>query len=204
MFGEQQTACCMRQPPPIFTLATALIVLAIPIIGVALIRHGGRPAFIVKLLLMTVVLCLVPSLLAFLGKLWGKFLEAVVQAVAATIIVTVFSLWLIGRSSLGKWIAVLFVLLVVILVGQYLGTLIQDKIVHRLSEAKDFGFSRSEISRLKETAKPQVIFYASLPLGAIIATAYGLMVGMENKEILVFFVPSILAIASIQSSFGIE
>lgn len=187
-----------RTGTPRFPPFVALIIWA-TIIGLLVwsIVRGGTVGFTVKVVLMTLVLSIVPSVLNIVGEYWGKFLEAVVQAISATGIVAAFSLWLVGRSSLGKWLLFLLLLLIVILIGNYVVLLIQEKVIKRLTRAKEFKFSEWEIERLKQSAKYQVLFYASLPIGITISLIYGLTVGLSQERMLALFIPVILGVASL-------
>jgi hypothetical protein len=133
----------------------------------------------------------------FLIEDWGKQAIAFAEALISTAIVAIFSVWFLGLTSLDIWLGILFLLLLLLLEGAYLLERIQDKVIKRLSNTKQFLLSSAETTRLKENAKSQILLYGSLPLGLILATGYGWIFGLSEAQILSLSIPIILSVASL-------
>lgn len=153
--------------------------------------------FSVKMLFLTLIICSIPSITSNIAEKWGQFIEAVLQTFLATITVFIFSLLFLGISSIGIWVLILLVLLLVALIGGYLVRLLQAKVINRLSRNKQYTFTSSEIERLKDSAGYQILFYVSVPFGLIASTAYGFAAGLPDIDILILAPKLIIGTASI-------
>jgi hypothetical protein len=190
--------CYYRPGPPLLPCLVVLLLLAASgtFFGIS-ISYGGKVSFASKVLLMIVSLVSIPSVVNRFARDFGGLAVATIEALSATAVVALFSIWLVGLSSLGIWVGVLCLLLLLLLVGAYLLRWIQDKVIKRLSSSERFPLSLNEVSRLKESAKLQVVLYGSLPLGLVLATGYGWVVGLSEVEILALSISVILVVASL-------
>ncbi len=188
---------CLIGPPKFPCLIILILLAASSAICIVSISYGGKVSFASRVLLLIVCLVSVPSVVNFLIEDWGKQAIAFAEALISTAIVAIFSVWFLGLTSLDIWLGILFLLLLLLLEGAYLLERIQDKVIKRLSNTKQFLLSSAETTRLKENAKSQILLYGSLPLGLILATGYGWIFGLSEAQILSLSIPIILSVASL-------
>jgi hypothetical protein len=203
-------------PPPavfkswgvVFLAILAAIVLVMAILSLVLKATPGGHAppassfmnellFILQMLLLTAVICLIPTLVSWIVRQGGYVALVAVESVAFIAAFIGFGFWLFGTASLGTWILYAAALVLLIEAGSRFVLWRKDTTLKRLKGGAQFRSIQPDAEAIEKMARYEVVLYIPVPVGLLLGTIIGLLRGLTALQIVELCVQLVLALAAL-------
>jgi hypothetical protein len=192
------SAISLAPPPsPLGLLAgVLLLVLGVVLAGVLLLVLGVG-IFLNKMILVTVVICLVPTLAYWLTQKRGRVARVAVETILFVLLILASSLWILGTSILGIWIGYLSVLIFLIEAGSNFVEWYTIKTLKRISRSVLFESIRTQSEAFEKMFREEQILYITVPVGLILGTIIASILRQSPKQVIVLCLQIVFALSSL-------
>ncbi len=153
--------------------------------------------FFCQMLLLTVVVCLAPTVVSWILRRGRYVVRVIVESLAFIVIFLGFGLWLFGGSALGIWIIYASALTVVIEAGSHFVEWRKDTTLKRLKDGISYKSIEADAEAIKKMTRYEVTLYVPVPIGLIIGTVIGLIRHQTTLQIVEFCVQLVLFLAAL-------
>jgi hypothetical protein len=179
----------------LYLAASVLAITAFIMVGAYLFR--GRHGLLISLqmILLSTVLCLVPTLTHRFIKL--RALRVLLESSLFIALFCAFGLWVFASSPLGAWVYYVSCLVVLLEVGGNLVERYKSVTLGRLTHRQAFDKLREVEHSIEAMFGRYLVFYASVPAGLIVGTIIGLVRGSTSGSTVIFSVILVLIIATV-------
>lgn len=187
-------------PTPVLRIIPALVGI-IALVGLSLLllnwQVGARLLFAGQMLLLTVGICLTPTVSHHLTKQQGRIARVVVETLLFVALFLAFGYWLMGNTVFGVWIVYATILVLLIETGGHFVEHHKVATLKRLSRSVSFNHVQSNAEALEKLLHSELVLYISVPLGLVAGTTIGLIRSQTPGVILVFCLQIVLLLASL-------
>jgi hypothetical protein len=193
----------LAAPPPIILRRWwlyALLLIGV-IAGASLLLFWWRGSagllFASQIVLLTVAVCLTPTIAHHLTKRWGRVARVVLETTLFTALLLGFGVWLFGVAVVGVWIIYTIVLILILEAGSHLIERYKVITLNRLSRSVAFKNLQSDAEAVERMFHNELTLYIPVPLGLIVGTIVGLIRNQRPQEIIVFCLQLVLLLVSL-------
>jgi hypothetical protein len=190
-------------PAPIFVQLLSFALALIVVIGGAslllLFRLRGSAAllFASQMALLTVAVCLTPTIAYHLTKRWGRLARVVLETTLFMALLLGFGVWLFGVSAVGIWIIYAIGLILILEAGSHLVERYKVITLKRLPRSVAFIDLKKDAEAIESMFHSELTLYIPVPVGLIVGTIVGLIRNQRPQEIVVFCLQLVLVLASL-------
>ena len=131
--------------------------------------------FVCQMLLLTGVICLIPTFVSWLVRRGGYAVLVIVESAAFVVTFVGFGFWLFGSVVLGTWILYAAALVLLIEAGSHFVEWRKDTTLKRLKDGKTYKSIEADAEAIKKMARYEVALYVPVPIGLLLGTIIGLL-----------------------------
>lgn len=184
-------------PSPSFPLLLTFISI---IVGALLLlfwwSDNTRFFFVSQMMLVTITICITPSIAHHLTKQWGHFTHMTLEIALFIVLLFVFSVWLLGKNALGVWIVYAIGLILLLEVGSHLVKQNKEVTLNRLSQITSYSSLQNDAKTFERMFLAEQILYIPVPFGLIVGTIFGLIRSWTPQATIIYSLLLILLFAS--------
>lgn len=185
----------LAAPPIVVHLKWILglsVITAIMVVLMGWLFGGARLVFITKMTLLMLSVCSTPSLVFVISKQRGRVIRILLETILFTIVIIIFSVWLLGTNSLGIWLVYPISLILTLEIGAHL---VERYLVMALRRVPKSVYVERSISSLEKSFYDEWVLYISVPLGLMTGLVTGLVRDWTPQETVVFCIQQTLTLA---------
>lgn len=197
-------ACCPPAPAIIITWRKAIYTL----IGLGLLftvlswlvfqwRGTAALLFVGQMTLLTITICLTPTISYYLTKRRGRVARVVVETLLFAVLLFSFGFWLFGSAVFGIWIAYAMVLILLLEIGGHFVNYQKIGTLQRLTKSVSFKGVQSAAETFEKMFHSELTLYISVPIGLIVGTIIGLVRNQTLETTLALCLQIVLLLASL-------
>jgi hypothetical protein len=186
-------------PIPIALIAVILSLVVKPVSG----GHASPATsfwntllFAFQMLLLTTVICLIPTLVSWIVRRGSYAILTVVESAMFVAAFAGFGIWLFGATALGTWILYAAALVLIIEAGSRFVVWRKDTTLKRLKDGTSYKSLEADRGAIEKMARYEVALYIAVPSGLILGTIIGLIRRQSSLHIIEFCVQVVLFLAA--------
>jgi len=187
-------------PIPVLRIIPVLVGIVV-LVGLSLLlfnwQGGAGLLFAGQMLLLTVAICLTPTVSYHLTKRQGRIARVVVETLLFITLFLAFGYWLVGSIVFGVWIVYATILVLLIETGGHFVEHHKVATLNRLSRSVSFKHVQSSAEALEKLFHSELVLYISVPLGLVSGTTVGLIRSQAPGVILILCLQIVLLLASL-------
>lgn len=158
---------------------------------------GNALLFVLQMLLLTAVICLIPTLASWIVRRGGYAALVTVESAAFVAAFVGFGFWLFGEAGLGTWILYAAALVLLIEAGSRFVLWRKDTTLKRLKGGAQFRSIQPDAEAIEKMARYEVVLYIPVPIGLLLGTIIGLLRGLVALQIVELCVQLVLALSAL-------
>lgn len=160
-------------------------------------RGAAAFLFVSQVTLLTITVCLTPTISYYLTKRRGRVARVVVETLLFAVLLFSFGFWFFGSAIFGIWIVYAIVLILLLEIGSHFVDYQKIGTLQRLTKNVSFKGMQSAAETFEKMFHSELTLYISLPIGLIVGTVIGLVRNQTLEATLALCFQIVLLLASL-------
>lgn len=153
--------------------------------------------FTSQMVILTVTICLIPTVAHFLTKKQNRVVRLVVETFLFLASILGFSIWLFGTSILGFWIISTTIFILLLEIGSHIVDHIKITTLNCLADEVTFESLKNQAKDIEEIFRIGTNIYLPVPLSLIIGTMAGWLYNQTPKETILLCAKLVILLVSL-------
>jgi len=158
---------------------------------------GGRILFLTQMTLLTIGVCLVPTIAHRLTNRRGRVRRVLLETTLFIALLLSFSVWLFGKKGFGVWVAYAVGLTLLLEAGSNLIERYIGMTLKRIFRNASFKNLQADAEAIQRMFRGELVLYVPIPVGLAIGTIVGLIGNWTALSTITFCIQLVLSLASI-------